>query len=412
MAKKVEIEQKEIEAPYELPEGWKWVRLGDVVETSKEKTENFSGTMKYIGLEHIEPNGKISGYGSASEIQSLKNVFHQNQILYGKLRPYLNKHDIADFDGVCSTDILVFNAKDGFSNKYVNYFFNLPFFIDFAVSNSKGINLPRVSESTILNISFPLPPTLEEQQRIVNRIESMFAKLDEAKEKAQDVVDSFETRKAAILHQAFTGNLTAKWRKENGVADDSWEEKSLGELLFPMTSKIPSGETFRYIDIDAIDNANQIVESPKLIEVSKAPSRASRGLIENDVLFSMVRPYLKNIAVIDGSLSDCIASTGFYVCRCKPEMNHLYLYNLLCSKDAIDYLMQFMKGDNSPSIRKDDLLGMMINLPSLPEQQEIVRILDAVLEKESRAKEAAQIVLDQIALLKKSILARAFRGEL
>ena len=76
---------------------------------------------------------------------------------------------------------------------------------------------------------FPLPPTLAEQQRIVNRIESMFAKLDEAKEKAQNVVDGFETRKAAILHKAFTGELTAKWRKENGVSDDSWVVKTIGE---------------------------------------------------------------------------------------------------------------------------------------------------------------------------------------
>ena len=115
-----EIEQTKIEAPYELPEGWKWCRLGDVCESSKEKTEIFSQETKYVGLEHIDSNGKINGYGSAIEIKSLKNVFHKNQILYGKLRPYLNKHDIANFDGVCSTDILVFNAK----NTYLQFVFN------------------------------------------------------------------------------------------------------------------------------------------------------------------------------------------------------------------------------------------------------------------------------------------------
>ena len=74
--------------------------------------------------------------------------------------------------------------------------------------------------------------------------------------------------------------------------------------------------------------------------------------------------------------------------------------------------MQFMKGDNSPSIRKDDLLNMPINLPPLPEQQEIVRILDDLLAKENAAKEAAEAVIEKIDLMKKSILARAFRGEL
>jgi type I restriction enzyme S subunit len=126
----------------------------------------------------------------------------------------------------------------------------------------------------------------------------------------------------------------------------------------------------------------------------------------------MVRPYLKNIALIDSTLEDCIASTGFYVCRGKENLDSRYLYHFLCSKDAIDYLMQFMKGDNSPSIRKDDLLEMPVSMPSRPEQAEIVRILDSLLAKEQQAKEAAEAVLEKIDLLKKSILARAFRGEL
>ena len=93
-----------------------------------------------------------------------------------------------------------------------------------------GVNINNIRIEYITESPFPLPPTLAEQQRIVNRIESMFAKLDEAKEKAQNVVDGFETRKAAILHKAFTGELTAKWRKENGVSDDSWEEKRFDEV--------------------------------------------------------------------------------------------------------------------------------------------------------------------------------------
>ena len=401
MAKKVEIEQKEIEAPYELPEGWKWIQQNEVCRlTDGEKISDVE--YPYLEVKYLRGNKDKEIITSGKFVKTGTKVILVDGENSGEV--FTVPED--GYMGSTFKSLSIQNVDE-------NY---LQFFIatkkDFYRNNKKGSAIPHLDKKLFFTMPFPLPPTIEEQQRIVNRIEIMFAKLDEAKEKAQNVVDSFETRKAAILHQAFTGTLTAKWRKENGVSDDSWEDKILGELLFPMTSKIPSGETFRYIDIDAIDNANQIVESPKLMEVSKAPSRASRGLIKNDVLFSMVRPYLKNIAVIDGSLSDCIASTGFYVCRCKPELNHLYLYNLLCSKDAIDYLMQFMKGDNSPSIRKDDLLGMMINLPSLPEQQEIVRILDTVLEKESRAKEAAQTVQDQIALLKKSILARAFRGEL
>ena len=143
------------------------------------------------------------------------------------MRPYLNKHDITSFDGVCSTDILVFEATNLVANVLVDKFFNLPFFIEYVVSNSKGINLPRVSEETVLNTTFPLPP-LSEQQRIVERIEELFAKLDEAKERLQEVADSFVVRKAAILHKAFTGELTKQWRRETAMSDESGKRKAGG----------------------------------------------------------------------------------------------------------------------------------------------------------------------------------------
>lgn len=398
------------EQPYQVPENWCWTKLSSCIISSKEKTADFSDSkIKYIGLEHMEKDSGIIGYGSAEGVKSLKNVFHKGQLLYGKLRPYLNKHDIAPFDGICSTDILVFDKTECSLTSFINYYFNQSRFLEYVVGNSKGINLPRVSESVIMEAMVPLPP-LPEQQRIVDRIESLFAKLDEAKEKAQAVVDGFEDRKAAILHKAFTGELTKEWKKTNGLPD--WKLEKLGSNLKPMETRKPTGEYFFYIDIDSIDNKHQIVKAPKKVLLKDAPSRASRAVHCGDVLFSMVRPYLKNIALVDESLQNCIASTGFYVCSPKSTIDSNYLYHLLCSKDAIDYLMQFMKGDNSPSIRKDNLLDMEIMLPSLPEQKQIETILNSILEKEQQAKEASEQVISQIDTMKKSILARAFRGEL
>ena len=115
----------EAEQPYQVPENWCWTRLAYLIATSKEKTEDFSDpSVKYVGLENMEKDSGIVSYDSADGIKSLKNVFSKGQILYGKLRPYLNKHDVATFDGVCSTDILVFDVKETATNKYVNYFFN------------------------------------------------------------------------------------------------------------------------------------------------------------------------------------------------------------------------------------------------------------------------------------------------
>ena len=131
------------------------------------------------------------------------------------------------------------------------------------------------------------------------------------------------------------------------------------------------GDTFQYIDIDAIDNKNQVVRNPKTIEVSKAPSRASRKVHEGDTLFSMVRPYLKNIALIDNSLKDCIASTGFYVCQPEKMLYPEYLFLVLISSYFIDSVMEFMKGDNSPSIRTENFENMLIPVPPIQEQKRI-----------------------------------------
>ena len=220
----------ESEWPYKVPENWCWTRLSSLISASKEKTEDFSDKeVKYIGLENIEKDYGIVSYNSSEGIKSLKSVFHEGQILYGKLRPYLNKHDIAPFSGVCSTDILVFDTKETISNQFVDYFLNLQSFIEYAVANSKGINLPRVSESVVLEALCPLPP-LPEQQRIVDRIESLFAKLDEAKEKAQAVVNGFDKRRTMILHKAFIGELTTNWRRVHNISMASWEQLTLDDV--------------------------------------------------------------------------------------------------------------------------------------------------------------------------------------
>jgi len=321
----------------------------------------------------------------------------------------IGKCGFLDIEG--ATNQQINSAIPRINALFLYHYCNTDAFVNQLWSMASATTISIVNKSKMESCLIPIAP-LAEQQRIVDRIESLFAKIDEAKEKLQEVVDGFETRKAAILHKAFTGELTTQWRKENGVGMDSWKKTKLGELLLPMQTRKPKGNSFKYIDIDSIDNKRQEVREPKEISVIEAPSRASRAVETGNVIFSMVRPYLKNIALIDDGLADCIASTGFYVCRCNNQLIPRFLYELLRSNDAIDYLMQFMKGDNSPSIRKDDLLNMVVNLPAIEEQQIICDILVDFIFKEQQSKEATEVVLDQIDLIKKSILARAFRDEL
>ena len=405
------------EQPYKVPSNWIWTRLGETFEwgsggtPSRKIPEYYTGTIPWIKTGEL-CDGYI--YDTEEKItdeairKSSAKIFPINTVVIAMYGATIGKVAILGMEATTNQACACAKPNRNVNVKYLFYYAISQ--KDNFIKKGKGGAQPNISQEIIKLHYFPLPP-FDEQQRIIERIESLFSKLDEAKEKVQIALNSFENRKAVILHKAFTGKLTKKWRDENAVNIESWESGVLSDFLLKMTTKKPEGEIFRYIDIDAIDNKNQKVSEPKVLLASDAPSRASREVKENDTLFSMVRPYLRNIAFIDHELSDCIASTGFYVCRPQKSLHPRYLYYFLCSKDAIDYLMQFMKGDNSPSIRGSNLENMPFEMPSISEQTEVVRILDSIFEKEKEAKKLADVII-KIDHMKKAILARAFRGEL
>ena len=160
---------------------------------------------------------------------------------------------------------------------------------------------------------------------------------------------------------------------------ETWAWARGKEIFKGLSSTKPSNDFFKYIDIDAIDNKLHIVKAPKQIATKDAPSRASRYLEFGDTLFSMVRPYLENIAYISERLKDCIASTGFYVCSPYQNLNSEFIYHLMLSKYVISGLNSFMKGDNSPSINASDIEDFLYPIPPIYEQQRITQTIKELL---------------------------------
>lgn len=311
------------------------------------------------------------------------------------------------------------SASKDLDDKFLYYYLPIP--LKQINDATPSVTVKHLSSNSLLQLHFPLPP-LTEQQRIVNRIETMFAKLDEAKEKAQNVVDSFETRKAAILHKAFTGELTANWRKENGVPDDSWEEKLFQELIIgtPQNGMYKSKEYYgngtKILRIDCFYDGSIVSwDLLKRLQISDEELKTYH-LDLNDVVINRVNsmPYLGKSALIRKLPEKCVFESNMM--RIKLQLNLLHPEYIIIFLNSTQGLLELRKNAkqavNQASINQQDVKNVIVPVPTLPEQQEIVRILDSILEKESRAKEAAQTVLNQIALLKKSILARAFRGEL
>lgn len=156
-------------------------------------------------------------------------------------------------------------------------------------------------------------------------------------------------------------------------------------LFFPMeTAKILPTPTFKYIDIDAIDNKQGIVKTPKILSTIDAPSRAKRKVFTGSTLFSMVRPYLRNIAYIEQENANCIASTGFYVCTPQPFVLTKYLYYLMNSSYVVNGINFFMKGDNSPSVRAEQIESFLFPIPSLSYQKKAIIILENLFSEVNR----------------------------
>ena len=411
-------------APYELPEGWKWTRLGECSSVISKGTTPKGGKdaylkegVNFLRIENLNDDGSINH----SNISHISQEEHEGNLKRSRLEAGDLLVSIAGTLGkvgfVTETDLpmntnqaiaFVRLHKDIFDNMYLKYAIESPFVNAKLLSKTKVTSIPNLTLEIISNCIIPLPPTLAEQQRIVSRIESLFAKLDEAKDKAQSVVDGFELRRAAVLHKAFTGELTAKWRKEHGVSDDSWEEKRFDEIADIKSNLVDVAEyqDFPHIAPDNIEKKTGVLLEYHTVAEDKVKSGNHR-FYAGQILYSKIRPYLSKVVVVD---FDGVCSADMYPIEAKE--NTRFLWYQMLSNEFLDKASNSGSRSVLPKINQKELSIIPMRTCSLPEQQEIVRILDVVLQKEADAKEAAEYVLEQIGLLKKSILARAFRGEL
>lgn len=407
----------EAEQPYKVPANWCWVKAGIVTNifngnsiNEKIKAEKYYGkkeglifiATKDIGFDNVvnyETNVKITDY------QNFKIAPANTALLCIEGGSSGRKVGFVD-QNVCFGNKLCAFASNIINSKFIYYILQSQCFYDQFNNKRHGL-IGGVSIKDLAEMYFMIPP-LAEQQRIVERIESLFAKLDEAKENLQNVLDGFETRKAAILHKAFTGELTAKWRKQHGVSMDSWEMCEFNQIADIKTNLVNPIDFQSYPHI-APDNIEK--KTGKLLYYnSVAEDNVKSGkhrFYAGQILYSKIRPYLSKVIIAE---FDGLCSADMYPIEAKGNTRFLWYYML--SEHFVYQASTAGSRTVLPKINQKELSKLKINMPTLSEQTEIVRIIDDLLAKEQQAKELAENALSKIDLIKKSILARAFRGEL
>lgn len=414
------------EQPYKIPSNWCWIRLENIAEwgsggtPSRKRKEYYNGNIPWIKTGELN-NGYIFNSEEKITELGLKNssakLYPINTVIIAMYGATIGKVGILSIEATTNQACACAIVYKNILFKYVFHY--LIYQKEAFINKSKGGAQPNLSQEIIKKHEIPLPP-IKEQQRIVNRIESLFVKLDRAKELIENTLAQFEQNKMAILHKAFIGELTAKWRKENNIDLSSWENGILMDFCKINPKKINTKEfdddmIVSFIPMPCVSDIwGKIVkkELRKLGEVKKGYT----NFFEDDVLFAKITPCMENgkSAIVDKLENDIgFGSTEFYVLRCdENKLNNKYLHYFVRQKTFRDEAKGEMTGAvGQQRVPKTFLENYKMKVPTIKEQQEIVNILDKLLAKYNKIKNLEQ-QLEKIELLKKAILAKAFRGEL
>ena len=347
---------------------------------------------------------------------------------------------ITDFEDSCiaGTGSFIFHLL-GIVNSFFILFYSSPYVQDYLITDSIGTTMNNLNQKLLSRLLIPIPPRVE-QVRIVSLVDELFSLVntyDMMKNKLDFLNSSLhENIKKSILQEAIQGKLVPQIAEEGTAQElleqiktekqklvkegklkksalndsvifrgddnkyyeqidkkclditeqipfdlpESWNWARGMSVFMPMESTKPSSD-FVYIDVDAVNNRLNIIDNPKKVRFENAPSRATRKLHKNDLLFSMVRPYLKNIALVDDIYIDAIASTGFYVITPSLGYYPMFLFYLMLSNYVVDGLNAFMKGDNSPSINNCHIEDYLYPLPPIEEQKRIVNKIEQLFKQ-------------------------------
>ena len=382
----------------ELPSTWLSLKLGDVLaygKTEKAEPEEIAPETWVLELEDVEKDTtKVLQHLTFAERQSksTKNKFNAGDVLYGKLRPYLNKVTFADRPGVCTTEIVPIKPNEAVHGRYLFHWLRHPAFLTYVTEVSHGVNMPRLGTDAGRDAPFVLAPKAE-QKRVADKLDTVLTRVDAVNTRLARVAPLLKRFRQSVLAAATSGRLTEDWRLDRRLPAPKAHE--LGTII-----RVSSGQGL---------TAKQMVGSGGI------PVFGGNGITGYHDQANTVEPTLLigRVGYYCGSvhLTPPIAwvTDNALIVRHDPKIvQKNYLFFAL---QAID-LRQNDSSTAQPVISGQKIYGLLVVLPHFDEQTEIVRRVETLFAFADRLEARLAQAQTAATRLTPALLAKAFRGEL
>ncbi len=384
---------------------WPVRRLGDVLIRHNEVVHpgERTGEATFVGLEHIEPNSGRRIGSSTIDLGSLtgrKPTFRRGQIVYGYLRPYLNKVWIAEFDGYSSVDQFAFDVRSELADTdFVAAFMRSDTFLRRASSLTTPGQLPRIGTEEIAAVPMDLPP-LVLQRRLSARLHEQLSTAHSAQLGAQQQVEAAQQLRDAFLREVFEGAQASTWRR-----------CPLATVCRPVEGQVdPRAPQYR--DLPHINGESIESGTGQLLETRSAQED---GLISGKylfepgmVLYSKLRPYLRKVTIAPtrGLCSADMYPLVFDQSAVLPA----FAFFVLLSDPFTAYAIDQSRRARMPKLNRDQLLSWPMPVPPLPEQSTIVDQLTAQFEAARALHLRCRAQLADVAGIASALLREVFEG--
>ena len=372
----------------QLPKGWRLVRLGDVAHIrSNLALAGEDGRTPYVALEHILSGGRLTSYGKSADSVSTKTRFREGDTLYGKLRPNLRKVIRAEFDGVCSTEILAIFAKGKWDWRFLSHLIRSDLLHGHAMQGITGTKMPRTSWGHLKTFEFLSPP-LPEQRAIAAVLDS----IGDAIEGTEAVIAATEQLRGSLLHELLTRGVPGwhtEWKEAPGLGTmpADWGVVRLGEVIedgptngiYKPDSEYGSGVCLIRIDDFAF---GEFVNFGDFKRIRATEEEIRRFQIrEGDVVINRVNSlsHIGKSVLVPEVNEPTLFESNMMKIRFDRGLDPRFGAMVLLSDNTRRYFKaRAKKAVQQASINQQDVGELPLPCPTLPEQQAIATVLDGM----------------------------------